>query len=88
MTVDDATKHKPDPEMVRKICSTLNVPPGRTVMVGDTPADFIMGKRAGVAASVALAPRAKGEVAALADTVISSYEEVSILDSPSNRKIV
>ncbi len=88
VAVDDVRKHKPDPEMILKICGILNISPERAVMVGDTPADLIMGKRAGVAAAIALTANSTAEVNSLADAVISSYSDVSILDSGSNPKAV
>lgn len=46
----DETCSKPDPMMLREIIEELDVPPGRTLMVGDTEYDLEMARRAGTAA--------------------------------------
>ena len=43
---DAASIAKPDPHNALHICAQLGVAPARAVMVGDTPADTIMGQRA------------------------------------------
>ncbi|MBI3764427.1 MAG: HAD family hydrolase [Chloroflexi bacterium] len=44
---DDGVTPKPAPDMVLAICERLDVPPLRTVMIGDTVADMQMGRAAG-----------------------------------------
>ncbi len=44
---DDAdSRPKPDPHNALRICSSLGVSPGAAIMVGDTPADTLMGQQA------------------------------------------
>lgn len=45
---DDGIKAKPAPDMVRTICSRLNVDSGRSIVIGDTVADMQMAHSAGV----------------------------------------
>ena len=46
---DDATsKPKPDPHNASELCRMLNVRPSDTVMVGDTPADTLMGQQVNI----------------------------------------
>jgi haloacid dehalogenase superfamily, subfamily IA, variant 1 with third motif having Dx(3-4)D or Dx(3-4)E len=44
---DDGVAVKPEPDMVLHLCHVLGIAPGRTAVVGDTPADLTMGRRAG-----------------------------------------
>ena len=43
---------KPAPDAVLSVCATTGVPPERTVVVGDSVADMVMGRTAGVALTV------------------------------------
>lgn len=45
---DSTTERKPHPEPVRKVLTTLRTDPRRAVMVGDSPADIEMAKKAGL----------------------------------------
>jgi len=78
VTLDDITKHKPDPEMIETICSRLDISPRRTVMVGDIPADMLMGKNAGVALTVGYTENPTQEIMTTADVVVSSYSEITV----------
>jgi len=49
---DQVSKSKPDPHNVLYICEKLGISADKTVMVGDTPADTVMGKAAGVGLNV------------------------------------
>ncbi|XP_040572547.1 choline dehydrogenase, mitochondrial [Lepeophtheirus salmonis] len=49
---DSFSKPKPDPHNAIYICNKLNIDPSKTVMVGDTPADTIMGQAAGLGLTV------------------------------------
>ncbi len=44
---DDGVGVKPDPTMLLAICTACGVAPARTAVVGDTPADLVMGRSAG-----------------------------------------
>ncbi len=43
---------KPAPDMVFEACAALGTPPARTVVVGDSRADLLMGRAAGVALTI------------------------------------
>lgn len=49
VTVEDVTKHKPDPESVLVTAERLGVSPEKAVMVGDTRFDILCGRNAGSA---------------------------------------
>ncbi len=44
---DDGEPVKPSPDAVLRLCRNLRVGPGRTAVVGDSPADLAMGRAAG-----------------------------------------
>lgn len=44
---DDGIRPKPAPDMVLHLCAMLGVAPGRTAVIGDSPADIAMGRAAG-----------------------------------------
>lgn len=44
---DDGIKAKPAPDMVRAICSRIQVDPSRSIVIGDTVADLTMARSAG-----------------------------------------
>lgn len=44
---DDGIATKPAPDAVLHVCAMLGVEPGRTAVVGDSPADLAMGRAAG-----------------------------------------
>ena len=46
-TVDELTRHKPDPESIDVTLAKLGVPPEEAVMVGDTRFDVLCAKNAG-----------------------------------------
>ena len=45
---DDGIRAKPAPDMVRTICSRLDIAPQKAVVIGDTAADMQMARSAGV----------------------------------------
>ena len=47
VTVEDVSKHKPDPESFLVTASKLGAAPEKAVMVGDTRFDSLCGKNAG-----------------------------------------
>ncbi|HEX6989062.1 MAG TPA: HAD-IA family hydrolase, partial [Bacillota bacterium] len=56
---EDVSAHKPDPEGIFRALDHMAVPPEAALMVGDTPADLLAARRAGVtpvAVGWALAP--------------------------------
>jgi phosphoglycolate phosphatase len=76
---DDGIPNKPAPDPVLRLCERLGVPPGRTAVVGDSPADLRMGRAAGVARTIAVLTGV-GDVATLeplADVVLPSIENLA-----------
>lgn len=70
---------KPHPETILTICRKLSIPPDKTVMVGDSVTDMMMGKRAGVALTIGIleggvTPRE--ELEKVADVVVDSIREL------------
>jgi beta-phosphoglucomutase-like phosphatase (HAD superfamily) len=49
---DPEGRPKPDPHNALHICKTLKVSPTDTIMVGDTPADTLMGQQAALGLTV------------------------------------
>ena len=76
---DDGIPNKPAPDPVLRLCERLGVPPGRTAVVGDSPADLRMGRAAGVARTIAVLTGV-GDLATLqplADIVLPSIAELA-----------
>ena len=76
---DDGIPNKPAPDPVLRLCERLRVPPGRTAVVGDSPADLRMGRAAGVARTIAVLTGV-GDAATLeplADVVLPSIAELA-----------
>ena len=49
---DPESKAKPDPHNLLHICKNMEVPLSEAIMVGDTPADTVMGKKAQIGLTV------------------------------------
>ena len=75
---DDGIPVKPAPDMVLRLCADLGVDPGRTAVVGDSPADLRMGRAAGVALVVGVLTGvgARSDLESEADVVIGSVAGV------------
>ncbi len=54
VTADDTTRHKPDPEPVRRALDVLGVSPTRALFVGDSTHDMLSGRAAGTYTAAAL----------------------------------
>jgi phosphoglycolate phosphatase len=82
---DDGVGAKPDPAMLLALCATVGVPPDRTAIVGDTPADLAMGRAAGAGRVVGVLSGvgSRDELARLADAVLSSIGELSAHADPA-----
>jgi phosphoglycolate phosphatase len=70
---------KPHPETICTICRQLGISPQEAVMVGDSVADMMMGKRAGVALAIGIleggvTPRE--ELEKVADLVVNSVQDL------------
>ena len=76
---DDGIMTKPAPDPVLHICAALGIAPARTAVVGDSPADLLMGRAAGVARSIGVLTGV-GDRASLepfADLVLTSIAELA-----------
>jgi phosphoglycolate phosphatase len=71
---DDGIGVKPDPAMVLAICAALQVAPDRIAVVGDTPADLVMGRSAGAGRVIGVLSGvgSRAELEPLADVVLAS----------------
>jgi phosphoglycolate phosphatase len=71
---DDGVPVKPAPEMVTHLCATLGIPPARTAVVGDAPADLVMARAAGAGRIVAVLTGVgeRADLVPLADAVVDS----------------
>jgi phosphoglycolate phosphatase len=80
---DDGYPYKPAPEAIWVACQTLGVDLTRTVMVGDSTTDMLMGQRAGVGLRVAVLTgmMAATVLAPLADVVLPSIGEIRVVDT-------
>ncbi|HEX2627120.1 MAG TPA: HAD family hydrolase [Candidatus Limnocylindrales bacterium] len=76
---DDGIRTKPSPDPVLHLCRELGIPPDRTAVVGDSPADLLMGRQAGARRSIAVLTGV-GDRASLepyADAMIASIAELA-----------
>lgn len=75
---DDGIPNKPAPDPVLRLCERLGVPPDRTAVVGDSPADLRMGRAAGVARTIAVLTGVgdRATLDPLADVVLPSIAEL------------
>jgi len=75
---DDGRPTKPAPDPVLHLCAELGVPPERTAVVGDAPADLRMARAAGVARAIGvLTGVGDGAVLEpLADVVLDSIADL------------
>ncbi len=68
----DETAGKPDPLMLHELMEELDVPPQRTLMIGDTTHDLLMARNAGVASvGVSYGAHDPGEFARLQPLVVA-----------------
>ena len=75
---DDGVPPKPAPEMVLRVCETLEVAPNRAIVLGDSVADLAMGRAAGVARcyGVLTGVGTRDDLGPLADEVLASVEDL------------
>ncbi len=71
---DDGHRVKPAPDAVLGLCREIGVPPARTAMVGDAPADLRMARAAGVRRAIGVLTGVgdRATLAPLADLVVPS----------------
>ncbi len=75
---DDGLPIKPAPDMILAICTTLNIPPAKTVMIGDNVPDLQMGRAAGAGLTIGVLSGlcSAAELADYADILLSSVGEL------------
>jgi phosphoglycolate phosphatase-like HAD superfamily hydrolase len=76
---DDGIRTKPAPDPVLHLCARLGIEPGRTAVIGDSPADLLMGRAAGAARSIGVLTGV-GDRASLepfADLLLGSIAELA-----------
>ena len=71
---DDGLPAKPDAAALLRICQVTDAAPGRTAMVGDSPADLRMGRAAGARTCIGVLSGTSfaGELEPWADLIVSS----------------
>jgi len=77
---DDGLPWKPAPDTMLATCERLGIAPARVAVVGDTVADLLMAQRAGGGLGVAVLTGAgeRDQLAAYADVVLESIDEIAI----------
>ena len=75
---DDGFPTKPEPDALVALCQALQVPPARTALLGDTPADLRMARAAGagVAIGVLSGLGTAADLEPLADAVLPSIADL------------
>jgi phosphoglycolate phosphatase-like HAD superfamily hydrolase len=76
---DDGVRNKPAPDPVLHLCGSLGIPPSRTAVVGDSPADLLMARGAGVARAIGVLTGVgdRASLEPLADVVLGSIAELA-----------
>jgi len=76
---DDGRPTKPAPDPVLHLCAELGVPPERTAVVGDAPADLRMARAAGVARAIGVLTGVgdRATIEPLADVVLDSIADLA-----------
>ncbi|APB35131.1 HAD family hydrolase [Gloeomargarita lithophora Alchichica-D10] len=77
----DVGPTKPDPEPLYQTCTALGLAPAQVVMVGDSPVDLEMARRAGCAGAIGVSwgfHPAQG-LTSLADAVITDWSQIQVL---------
>jgi phosphoglycolate phosphatase len=76
---DDGIRTKPAPDPVLHLCASLGIAPGRTAVVGDSPADLHMGRAAGVARTIGVLTGVgdRASLEPLADLVLDSIAQLA-----------
>jgi len=81
---DPQSKSKPDPHNARYICEQLNIQLSEAIMVGDTPADTIMGQSANLGLTIGVLTGVGTEADLThADLIVDDVTQVVELITPS-----
>lgn len=77
---DLVPRGKPYPDMVYYACDQLEVEPEKTLIIGDSNGDMMLGKNSGVLAVIGIVSDPAGQTAHLqdADYIISDYRAISL----------
>lgn len=76
---DDGIAHKPAPDAVLAVCAQTGIAPRRTAVIGDSPADIAMGRRAGAGLVIGvLSGVADATALTEADVVLDSIADLHI----------
>jgi phosphoglycolate phosphatase len=74
---DDGVANKPAPDPVLHVCRALGVDPARSAVVGDSPADMAMGRRAGAGLVVGVRTGIGSDAdLAAADVIVDSVADL------------
>jgi phosphoglycolate phosphatase-like HAD superfamily hydrolase len=75
---DDGVGVKPDPAMLLALCATVGIPPERSAIVGDTPADLAMGRAAAAGRVIGVLSGVGGreDLEPLADALLDSVADL------------
>lgn len=87
---DDGLAHKPAPAMVLTLCQRLNVPPAKTIVVGDNVVDMQMGRAAGAGLVIGVLSGlgSAEDLGPQADRVIASVDQLVSGSQPPVLRIV
>lgn len=77
---EDVIAPKPAPDGILTVCERLGIPPAQALMVGDSPADMLAGKAAGVAGCVGVTSgiSRREDLEPYADVVIESVHDLRV----------
>lgn len=77
---DQVERGKPYPDMVEKACRELSLRPERTIVIGDSDGDMILGKKSDTLASIGIVSEPTNTTNHLknADHIIRNYKDVTI----------
>lgn len=80
---DQVIRGKPFPDMVEKACDQLNMQPERTLIIGDSDGDMMLGKKSDMLASIGIVsePNSPSDHLINADHVIRNYDDITIDES-------
>ncbi len=75
---DSVDNSKPAPDMVEKICSSMGKDPGRTILIGDTIMDALLGRNASVMLTIGVSGIVSAEeLARHMNVVVSSLRDIT-----------